>query len=258
MSDKMSTSATGVRLADLLSSLAQLLSADEYKDYCPNGLQVEGRAQVRKIVCGVSANLALIKQAIERKADAVLVHHGWFWQPKEPVVGYYKERMRCLLLNDISLIAYHLPLDGHPELGNNAQLARLAGWRTEGRFGAQNIGFIGQLEKPVSASQMCKKLEELLSRKPLLVGNTRKRIKMIAWCSGGAQGMLEQAVELGVDAYVSGEISEYNPHVAAESNVAYIAAGHHATERFGIQALGNYISERFPVLCEFIDIDNPA
>ena len=244
---------------ELIRYLDEVLDAGRFKDYCPNGLQVEGSAEVRRVVAGVTASQALVEAAIERKADAILVHHGWFWRGEDGrVTGFRKARMRSLMLHDINLIAYHLPLDAHPELGNNAQLASRLGWSVEGRFGEQDLGCFGRLPQAMSLSELAPSIEAALGRRPLVVGNGERSIRRIAWCSGGAQGYFEQAAALGVDAYLSGEISEQTVHLARESGVAFISAGHHATERFGVQALAENLQSRFSISCEFVDIDNPV
>jgi len=242
---------------ELAAYLDGLLEAGRFRDYCPNGLQVEGRQEVRRIVCGVTASQALLEAALAADADALLVHHGWFWRGEDGrVTGIRRARLKTLLENDLSLFAYHLPLDAHAELGNNAQLARLMGWAVEGRFAEQDVGFIGNTEG--TAGDIAEKLALKLGRLPLLVGDAARPVKRIAWCSGGAQGYFEQAIAAGADAYVSGEISEQTTHLARESGVPYIAAGHHATERYGVQALGAHLAERFGLECRFVDIDNPA
>ena len=248
-----------MRREDLVQYLDELLEAGRFKDYCPNGLQVEGSGEVRTIVAGVTASQALIDAAIARGADTLLVHHGWFWRGEDGrVTGFRKARMRSLLLHDINLIAYHLPLDAHPELGNNAQLASRLGWLVKGRFGDQDLGCFGCLPQAMSLTELARSIETGLGRQPLIVGEGERQVRRVAWCSGGAQGYFEQALALGVDAYLSGEISEQTVHLARESGVAFIAAGHHATERFGVQALAADLRARFGVSCEFVDIDNPV
>ncbi len=229
------------------------------KDYCPNGLQVEGRPDVQRLVLGVTACQALLDAAVECDADAILVHHGWFWRGEDGrVSGIRKARLQTLLKHDINLIAYHLPLDSHPQFGNNAALARKLGWSVEGRFGEQDIGWFGRCSEPTKLAAFGRQLATVLQREPLSIGDPEKSVHRIAWCSGGAQGYLEQAIALGVDVYVSGEISEQTVHLARESGVAYIAAGHHATERYGVQALAAHLAERFGLECEFVDVDNPV
>ena len=244
---------------ELAVYLDNLLEAARFRDYCPNGLQVEGRAQIHKVVCGVTASQALLDAAVACDADAILVHHGYFWRGEDGrVTGIRKARLATLLRHDISLLAYHLPLDAHGELGNNAQLARRLGWRVEGRFAEQEIGFLGTLETPLPASQVAAALEHSLGRTTLLAGNPGRMVSRLAWCTGGAQGYLEQAIAAGADLYVSGEISEQTVHLARESGVPYIAAGHHATERYGVQALATYLTQTFGLDCSYVEIDNPA
>ncbi|MBK7565514.1 conserved hypothetical protein; putative metal-binding protein [Candidatus Propionivibrio aalborgensis] len=247
---------------ELTRYLDELLESGSFKDYCPNGLQVEGRAEVQRIVAGVTASQALVDAAIASAADAILVHHGWFWRGEDGrVTGFRKARMQALLMHDINLIAYHLPLDGHVEFGNNAQLAKELGWTVEGRFGEQAIGWRGCLSAPTPLTELAQTITKVLRRAPQVISgrdDCDQPVCRIAWCSGGAQNLFEQAIDQGVDAYLSGEISEQNVHLARESGVAYIAAGHHATERFGVQALAAHLGERFGLTCEFVDIDNPV
>jgi dinuclear metal center YbgI/SA1388 family protein len=201
----------------------------------------------------------LIDAAVERGADTLLVHHGWFWRGEDSrIIGFRKARMQALLQHDINLIAYHLPLDAHPELGNNARLAALLDWREEGRFGEQEFGWIGRLAAPQTLAELERRIAAQLRRAPLTIGDGARRVERLAWCSGGGQGYFEQAVALGADVFVSGEISEHAVHLARESGVAYIAAGHHATERFGVQALADHLTAYFGLECQFVDIDNPV
>jgi dinuclear metal center YbgI/SA1388 family protein len=244
---------------ELRAYLDGLMEPARFRDYCPNGLQVEGRAEVRRIVCGVTASQALLDEAVRREADAVLVHHGWFWKGDDScITGIRRKRMATLIGADLSLFAYHLPLDAHPDLGNNAELARRAGWRVEGRFGEQDIGFVGAPSVPATAASIAGTLEVLLGRAMLVVGAVDRPVARLAWCSGGAQGMFESAIQAGADCFVSGEISEQTVHLARESGVPYIAAGHHATERFGVMALGAHLQEKFGLDCQFVDIDSPV
>ncbi|MDR0578477.1 MAG: Nif3-like dinuclear metal center hexameric protein [Candidatus Accumulibacter sp.] len=248
-----------MRREELVRYLDELLESARFRDYCPNGLQVEGAREVGRIVAGVTACQALIDAAAERGADALLVHHGWFWRGEDGrVTGFRKTRMKTLLARDINLIAYHLPLDAHPGLGNNARLAALLGWRAEGRFGEQDIGWIGRPGSPQTLAELERNVAGALRRAPLSIGDADRRIERLAWCSGGGQGYFEQAVSLGVDAFVSGEISEPAVHLARETGVAYLGAGHHASERLGAQALADHLSAKFGLECEFIDIDNPV
>ena len=249
----------GMQRDDLTRYLDTLLGAAEYRDYCPNGLQVEGRAEVRRVVCGVSACQALLDVAVAREADAVLVHHGWFWRGEDGrVAGIRKARLKTLLENDISLIAYHLPLDGHAEFGNNAQLAQRLDWTVEGRFGEQDVGWYGRLNESRTLGEVAHRVSAELGREALVIGAQAQQVSRIAWCSGGAQSLFEAALSLGVQAFLSGEISEQHVHLARESGVAYLAVGHHASERYGIQALAAHLAGKFGLDCTFIDIDNPV
>lgn len=248
-----------MRREALLAYLESLLEPARYRDYCPNGLQVEGRAEVRRIVCGVTASQALIEAAIAREADAIIVHHGWFWKNEDGrVIGFRKRRLQALLAHDINLIAYHLPLDAHAELGNNAQLGKRLGWSVIGRFAEQEIGFLGTPASPMPAREIAAQVGAMLGRAPLLVGDAARVVSKIAWCSGGAQGYFEAAIAAGADLYLSGEISEPTVHLARESGVPYLAAGHHATERYGVMALGEHLAAHCGLECEFVEIDNPA
>ncbi len=243
----------------LLRYLDDLLEPARFSDYCPNGLQVEGRAEVRTIVAGVTANQALIDAAIARNADVVLVHHGWFWRGDDPcVIGTRRTRLRSLLANDINLIAYHLPLDAHAEFGNNAQFGKRLGCIVERRFGDQEIACLGRLPRAMTLAALGLALKSELGREPLLIGESAREVTRIAWATGAAQGLLEAAIAAGAEAFVSGEISEQTVHLARESGVAYLAAGHHATERYGPRALASHLAERFGVACEFVDIDSPV
>lgn len=248
-----------MRREELTRYLDGLLEVARYRDYCPNGLQVEGRAEVRRVVVGVTASQALIDVAIERNADAIMVHHGWFWRGEDAcVTGIRKARLQSLLRHDINLFGYHLPLDGHPRLGNNAQLAARLGWVKDGVFGEQDLGCFGHLEAPLTLADFARGIEREVGRTPLAIGDAQRPVHRIAWCSGGAQSYFEPALALDVDVFCSGEISEPQVHLARESGVAYLAAGHHATERFGIQALACHLSEVCALSCEFVDIDNPV
>ena len=247
---------------ELTRYLDQLLDAERFRDYCPNGLQVEGCGEVQRIVVGVTASQALVDAAIARGADTLLVHHGWFWRGEDGrVTGWRKARLQALLANDINLIAYHLPLDAHAELGNNAQLARRLDWWVDGRFGEQELGWHGRTLAPTTLTELAQTVASQLQRTPLVIDAATdggRMINRVAWCSGGAQSYFEQAVALGVEVFLTGEISEQNVHLARESGVAYIAAGHHATERYGVEALAAHLGERFGLDCEFVDIDNPV
>lgn len=251
-----------VSAAELLEYTHELLNVAAYEDYCPNGLQVEGSCDVRRIVTGVTASQALIERAVAGKADLLLVHHGFFWKGEDPrIIGMKWRRIRLLVQNDIGLAAYHLPLDGHSELGNNAQLAKLLDFPVTGRFGQGPDGGIGMhatLAQSVDPETINDRLAQRLEREPLFVAGGDHPIRRIGWCSGGAQGYIEQAAALGLDAYVSGEISEPTVHAARELGIHYFAAGHHATERYGIKALGEHLAARFGLSHAFIDVPNPA
>ncbi len=241
------------------SRLNRLLTPAQFKDYCPNGLQVEGRAEIGLLVTGVTASLALIDAAIAAKADAVLVHHGLFWRGDDLcITGWRRTRIARLLANEINLFAYHLPLDAHTEHGNNAALGRVLGLKADAQFGEHGIGFTGKLRKTVSAAAFSTQVGQALQRAPLLVGDAHRPVRRIAWCTGGAQGYFEAAIAAGCDLYLSGEISEQTTHMARESGVPYLACGHHATERYGVQAVGAWCARTLGIRHQFIDIDNPA
>ena len=248
-----------MRREELLRYLDEQLQTARFKDYCPNGLQVEGRPEVRHIVTGVTASQALLDHAVARGADTVLVHHGYFWRGEDArITGLRRQRIGTLIGAGINLLAYHLPLDAHPVWGNNAQLAQRLGIVPEGRFGEQDIGWHGSLPAPESAEAFAARAAEVLGREPLLLGDGSRTVRRIAWCSGGAQGYFEAAVALGADLYFSGEVSEPTYHLARESGVPYLACGHHATERYGAQALGEHLAAQFGLQCEFFDDSNPV
>lgn len=252
--------------AALLGAFDLLLQPERYKDYGPNGLQVEGKTEVRKIVSGVTASFALIEAAIVAQADAIFVHHGLFWRGQDGrVTGWMRQRLALLLRHDINLFAYHLPLDAHVELGNNAQLGLQLGLcahaGAEGRFGDQQLGFIGRKIDGgsfKSLEELAASIEKSLKRPVIQVGQSHRDIKNIAWCSGGAQSYFEAAIAAGADAFITGEISEPQAHYAREMGVAFIACGHHASERYGAPAVAAHIAKQFGLQHEFIDIDNPA
>ncbi len=249
-----------VQLNELISYIDTLLDVNNIRDYAPNGLQVEGRAQVSRLVTGVTASLALLEAAIKQGADTVLVHHGYFWKGENPcVTGMKKRRIEILLKNNVNLLAYHLPLDAHPVYGNNAQLGKMLGLSVEGRFASsEQLGMYGSLEKAVSGAVFADHLAQVLDRQPLHIMGSDQPIHRVAWCSGGAQSYFEEAIALGVDAYVSGEVSEHTTHMAKECGVHYFAAGHHATERYGVKVLGEHLADKYGVEHTFIDIDNPV
>lgn len=258
-----------MKLSNLITILNNELAATEIQDYCPNGLQVEGSSNVSKIVTGVTATLALIDSAIEAKADAILVHHGYFWKGEsQPIVGMKKNRIAKLLKHNISLLAYHLPLDVHASLGNNAQLGKLLSLCNIHALPSVNpvgIVMIGEVASACNVSEFSNAIASVLNRQPLFVGNIDK-IKRVAWCTGGGQGYIDQIAQYNnivssenkIDAFISGEISEQTTHSAIEQNLGYFSAGHHATERYGIKALGEWLSAHHDLDVEFVDIDNPA
>ena len=248
-----------IGLFELENYTGQLLEISRFRDYCPNGLQVEGRQQIARLVSGVTANLELLDAALDTGADAILVHHGYFWRNEDTrVIGIKRNRLSLLLRHEISLLAYHLPLDAHPELGNNAQLAKLLEFETEGWFGEQGIAAYGSLPENIRLDELTENIGAKLGRKALVIGEASREVRRIAWCSGAAQDYLGEAVRMGVDVFISGEVSEHTVHLARESGVAFIAAGHHATERYGIQALGEHLAQHFDLQHQFIDIDNPV
>jgi len=243
--------------------LNEILSPQLIKDYCPNGLQVEGKKEVKKIITGVTASKALIEEAINQNADAILVHHGYFWKGEsESIRGMKGERIRQLIKNDINLFAYHLPLDIHPELGNNAQLAKLLEIEVEGGLEGhpQSVAMFGSFNESLTAKELEQRIAKVLNREPLHIEaeDADKLIKTIGWCTGGGQDFIELAASQGMDAYISGEISERTTYSARELNIHYFSAGHHATERYGVKALGEWLSEHHGFDVTFVDIDNPV
>lgn len=247
-----------MQLKELNHYIAQLLLPERFNDYCPNGLQVEGKSEIKRIVTGVTASMALLQAAQAQSADAVLVHHGYFWRGESPVVtGIKKNRLQFLLAHDINLFAYHLPLDAHIELGNNVMLGKLLGFGSVAYLDDKNMMPWVQLEQNRSLSVFADELSAKLNRQVQYIGDPSKPISTVAWCTGAAQSYMEQAIANGVDVFISGEISEQTVHLARESNTAYISAGHHATERYGIKALGEHLAEKFDLHHQFIDIDNP-
>jgi len=246
----------------LLTAFDALLEPERFKDYGPNGLQVEGRAQVQRIVSGVTASLALIDAAIEARADAVFVHHGLFWRGQDGrVVGWMKQRLARLLAHDINLFAYHLPLDAHPELGNNAQLARVLELHASERFGEQGLGFLGAARSGnafTDAAALAAHVERTLGRSVVCVAGAAGPITRVAWCTGGAQGYFEAAIAAGAQAFITGEISEPQAHYARECGVSFLACGHHASERYGAPAVAAHVASQLGLEHVFIDIPNPA
>ena len=246
----------------LVKFLNTELQSDKIRDYCPNGLQVEGKAHISRLVTGVTASQALLDAAVSANADAILVHHGYFWKNESaPITGIKKKRLQTLLCHDINLLAYHLPLDVHPTLGNNAQLGQL--------LKAQNITAVanvepygvlmqGELTQTTLVQQLASDLEQALGKQVLLHAAGSHGVSKLAWCTGGGQGYIEQAAAAGAQLFISGEVSEQTIHLSRELGIHFIAAGHHATERYGVKALGEFIAQQFALDVQFIDIDNPA
>jgi dinuclear metal center YbgI/SA1388 family protein len=251
-----------IRRDAMLAALDAELQTSRFKDYCPNGLQVEGREQIRRVVTGVTACQALLDAALVEEADAILVHHGYFWRGEdERVRGMKRQRLQTLLRHDLNLFAYHLPLDVHPRLGNNAQLAERLQLRVAGGLEPDNplsVGLHGGLPEVMTAAELAAYIEDRLGREVLHIGDPGDEIETLAWCTGAAQNYIERAEALGVDAYLSGEISEQTVHIARETGMHYFACGHHATERYGVQALGDWLARQFGIEHVFIDIDNPV
>jgi dinuclear metal center YbgI/SA1388 family protein len=250
------------RQQDLLGAFDDLLQPARFKDYGPNGLQVEGRPEVRRLVSGVTASLALIEAAIEAQADAIVVHHGLFWRGQDGrVTGWMKQRLARLLGHDINLYAYHLPLDAHEFLGNNAQLGKVLGLTADGRFGEQDLGFVGARSDGLAFADpaaLARHVEQALGRSVIRVDGAAGSIRRVAWCSGGAQGYFEAAIAAGAQAFLTGEISEPQAHYARECGVTFLACGHHATERYGAPAVAAHVASLLGLEHRFIDIDNPA
>lgn len=247
---------------ELLSYLETLLEPNRFQDYCPNGLQVQGDEQVETLVTGVTASLELIEAALDLGADTLIVHHGYFWRGEDQrVIGVKQKRLKQLLLNNVNLIAYHLPLDAHPTLGNNAQLAERLEFEVDGRIsgtGDPAMAMCGCLAEPLSVPELSDHLRQNLEREPLVIQAHDRPITTIGWCTGAAQNYIQQAAELGLDAFLSGEISEQTVHLARELGINYFAAGHHATERYGVFSLGEHLAQQFDLQHQFIDIDNPV
>lgn len=248
-----------VKINELNHYTQQLMQVARFKDYCPNGLQVEGRAEINKIVTGVTASMALLEAAHQAGADLILVHHGYFWRNEAPeLVGIKRKRIKFLLEHDINLMAYHLPLDAHGEFGNNVQLGKLLGFDAQNYTGADDLIACAELAADLPLSVIANLVEQRLGRPVLTIGEATQSIKKVAWCTGAAQGYIDQAIALGADLFISGEISEQTVHQSLESGVAYVSAGHHATERYGVQALGRHLAEKFDLEHIFIDIHNPV
>lgn len=248
-----------MELNRLVSEIANFLQIARFQDYCPNGLQVEGRPQVRRIVTGVTASQALIEAAIASEADAILVHHGYFWRGEAPeVTGLKRQRLKRLLAHDVSLLAYHLPLDAHAEVGNNVQLGKVLGWQIDRYLDDKNMIASANLPESVTLEQLGQYISARLGRQAQVLGDVRRQINTVAWCTGAAQSYMPHAVQAGADVFISGEVSEQTWHTVCETGTAYIAAGHHATERYGVQALGQWLSDQFGIEHEYIELDNPV
>lgn len=255
-----------IQLNELIKYTDDLLEIDNFRDYCPNGLQVEGNKELQVLISGVTASAALIDAAIENNADAILVHHGYFWKGDDSrIIGVKRDRLKKLVSANISLIAYHLPLDAHPIYGNNVQLAKILSLTIRGSFGSGNgpgngpdIGLHGELAAPMSGEEFSGLITAQLNRPPMYIAGSKSRIKTIGWCSGSAQSYIEHAASMGLDAYLTGEVSEQTVHIARETGTHFFAAGHHATERYGVKALGEHLAERFEIKHTNIDIDNPV
>ncbi|OYT99161.1 MAG: Nif3-like dinuclear metal center hexameric protein [Burkholderiales bacterium PBB1] len=247
------------RRSEIDEYLSAQLQTASFKDYGPNGLQIEGRDEVRRLVSGVTASRALIDAAIDAQADAVLVHHGLFWRGHEGrITGWLKQRVARLLGHDISLYAYHLPLDAHAEFGNNAQLGARLGITADARFGEQSLGFIGTLTVPSTVADLAARCARLSGRPTTAIDGDGRALVRVAWCSGGAQSYFESAIAAGADVFITGEISEPQAHLARETGTAFLAIGHHASERYGVQALGAHLATVFGIEHLHIEIDNPA
>ena len=251
------------QLGTIVSYCDELLRVQEFRDYCPNGLQVEGKSDIKKIIAGVTASRELIDCAIEKDADVVLVHHGYFWKGEDAsIVGVKKQRISRLLNRNISLLAYHLPLDAHESYGNNVMLGKKLGISVEGCVTdgtAKGLVWYGEFNQSMTPRQVADHIDRALNRQPLhLASSSNGGIKRIGWCTGAAQGYIEQAAALGLDAYISGEVSEQTYHLARELDIHYFAAGHHATEAYGVQALGQHLAEQFSLEYEYIDLANPV
>jgi dinuclear metal center protein, YbgI/SA1388 family len=255
-----------VSVQELSAWLDGTLEPHRFKDYCPNGLQVEGRPQVAHIIAGVTASQALLQAAVDRGADTLLVHHGWFWKNEDPRVrGTRRTRLALALAHDLNLFAYHLPLDAHPRYGNNAQLARVLGLqpllREDGApltAGPDGLIWLGTMPQARTLGEAAAHVGQRLGRTPLAIGEPDMPVRRVAWCTGAAQVWMQHAIDAGADVYITGEASEPTTHLARETGTGFIAAGHHATERYGVQALGQAVAQHFGVRVDFVDIDNPV
>ncbi|MET0102095.1 MAG: Nif3-like dinuclear metal center hexameric protein [Sedimenticola sp.] len=249
-----------VVLEELERYCNELLAADSFDDYCPNGLQVDaGGREIRRLVAGVTASQALVDAAVESGADLLLVHHGYFWKGEQAALrGIKGNRVRALMQNGVSLLAYHLPLDAHLELGNNRQLADRLGIDGPAPLGDDGLLWSADLDVPLSAQDLAARIASGLDRVPLHLEGGCGEIRTLAWCTGGAQGYIERAAGAGADAFISGEVSEQTAHLARELGIHYFSAGHHATERYGVQALGRHLAEKFGLEYRFREISNPV
>jgi dinuclear metal center YbgI/SA1388 family protein len=251
-----------VSTQQLINYLNEQLQPHIWKDYCPNGLQVAGVSEIKHLITAVSASQFVLDAAVKQQAQALLVHHGYFWKGEDPcLIGIKRQRLATLLNHNINLIAYHLPLDGHPEWGNNMQLAQILHLRTTGEFGYHHgpaIALIGELPAPMTGEELTKYLTVKLNHEPIWIAGNIDKIKRVAWSTGAGQGLMEEAITHNIDAFITGEISERVTHLARESGLHFFAAGHHATERYGVQALGNHLAEQFGIVSQYIDIDNPV
>lgn len=257
--DVAPSAARHIGLQELVKRLDGLLEPFRFRDHAPNGLQVEGRDTVQRVITGVTACQALLDRAVAEGADAVLVHHGYFWRNEAPpLIGLKRRRIATLIKHDISLLAYHLPLDAHPALGNNAGLGRAMGATADAFFGEQSLGCAGDLPDALSVASLAHRLASELGREPLVLGDPGGTVRRVGWCTGGAQGYFADAIAAGVDVFVTGEVSEQCEHLARESGVVFIAAGHHATERFGVQSLAGWLATESGLDCRFVDVPNPV
>ncbi|WOJ94975.1 Nif3-like dinuclear metal center hexameric protein [Congregibacter variabilis] len=251
-----------VQLKNLVEHCDATLESARFKDYCPNGLQVEGRGNVRRLAAAVTANQSVLDAAVAWGADALLVHHGYFWRGESAeIVGMKRRRINTLLSADMSLLAYHLPLDAHSELGNNAQWGQRMGFQNFEALDLadpQAVGNTGVLVAATPLGEIAQQVRSLTGREPMLIGDSQMSVERVAWCTGAAQGYIEKAAAAGAQLYISGEISEPTVHAARELNIAYMAAGHHATERYGVQALAAAVAQTFDLDWTFIDCDNPV
>lgn len=244
----------------LLNYLDQALMPENYQDYCPNGLQIEGTSNIKRIIGGVSLSMELIDKAIDDQAEAIIVHHGIFWRKDDyTLIGVKKQRIEKLIQHKINLYAYHLPLDNHITLGNNIGLARLLEIEVQGQCGEQGLIWYGQLARAIPLIEFCQIIADKLDRQPLCFSHDEhKMVTKVAWCTGGADGFFIDAIKLGVDVYISGEAAEPTMALAKESKVAFISAGHYASERYGIQALINHVSQHFDLPAKYIELYNPV